>query len=103
MAVNGYGTLNRDSGLYEVTFNINTDLGEVLLNGEYEIRVHASDYRAQVSQEWALGSVRVWYKEGHEEGSNTGIRAEYQTLPGIDFVFPPEKPQISLLVSILLL
>lgn len=100
LAINGYGSLNRDSGLYEVTFNVNKDLGEVHLNGEYDITVYASDYRASATQEWILGSIRVWYKEGHEEGSNSGIRSEYQTLPAIDFVYPPEKPQMSLLVRL---
>jgi hypothetical protein len=39
--------------------------------------------------------VKIWYKEGHEEGSNSGVNSIYMPLPNIDFTYPPEIPQIA--------
>ena len=98
VAINSYGKLNKDTGLYEITVNVNKDIG-VQLNGDYDLTVQAGDYRAEAPLVWQLGSVKVWYKEGHEEGTNTGIKTDFQPLPTIHFVYPEEKSQISLLVS----
>ena len=43
------------------------------------------------------GKSRFGSKEGLDEGSNNGVRADYRPLPTIDFSYPPEQPQISLL------
>ena len=100
LGINSYGRLNKETGLYEITFDISKDL-EMHFNGEYDLTVHAADYRADGSHGWQLGSVRVWFKEGLEEGSNSGIKAEYKPLPIIEFHTPAPPPQISLLVSVL--
>ena len=100
VAVTSYGKLNKDSGLYEITFSANKDIA-VHLNGDYELSVHVADYRADTTLIYNLGDLKVWYKEGHDEGSNNGVRDEYKPLPVINFIYPPEKPQISLLVRAL--
>jgi len=97
VAVTSYGKLNKDSGLYEITFSANKDIA-VHLNGDYELSVHVADYRAETSLVYNLGDIKIWYKEGLDEGSNGGVRDEYKPLPVINFIYPPEKPQISLLV-----
>ena len=75
--------------MYEITVNVNKDIG-VQLNGDYDLTVQIADYRAEAPLVWQLGSVKVWYKEGHEEGTNTGIKTDYQTLPTIHFSYPEE-------------
>jgi Oligosaccharyltransferase subunit Ribophorin II len=97
--VNSYGKLNKDSGLYEVTFDISKDFAEHF-NGEYEMTITAADYRAEKPLSWTLGNIKIWYKEGLEEGSNSGIKAEYKPFPTIIFTYPPEQPQISLLLPL---
>jgi len=47
------------------------------LNGEYEVKVHASDYRAQRNEVWDLGTINVWFKEGLDEGNNQGVKEAY--------------------------
>jgi len=96
--INSYGKYNANSKLFEVTFDVSKDI-EVHLNGEYQIIVNAADYRAKNAASWNVGKAKLWYKEGHEEGNNKGIKPEFETLPTIDFVYPPEQPQINLLVS----
>jgi hypothetical protein len=71
----------------------------VHLNGDYELIVHVTDSRAEAPLAYNLGLIKIWYKEGLDEGSNNGVREEYKPLPVINFIYPPEQPQISLLVS----
>lgn len=47
------------------------------LNGEYDLTLHAADYRADKSQTWDLGRIKIWFKEGLDEGTNTGVKPEY--------------------------
>ncbi len=94
LAINSYGKYNKDSGLYEVTMDVSKDF-ELHFNGDYQIAVHAADYRSDAPANWNLGTIKIWYKEGLEEGSNSGISPVYQPLPTIDFTYPPEIPQIS--------
>ena len=91
MKVSSFGKYNKDSGVYEVTVDVSKDV-ELHLNGDYVVAVHAADYRAEKAVQWSLGKVKLWYKEGHEEGVNNGIKADYQPLPTIEFVYPPEAP-----------
>ena len=94
LSVNSYGKLNKESGLYEVSVDISKDFDQHF-NGDYEISVHAADYRADAPVSWNLGTIKIWYKEGLEQGSYNGIQATYKPLPTIDFTYPPEVPQIS--------
>jgi hypothetical protein len=88
--------LNKDSGVYEATVDVNKDF-EMKINGEYNVVVHAADYRAETSAEWKLGSVKIWYKEGLEDAVNNGIKADYMPKGIIEFSYPPEPSQINLL------
>jgi len=99
LQVNAYGKLNKESGLYEVTLDVSKDFQEHF-NGDYEMTVTAADYRAEQALSWSLGTIKIWYKEGHEEGSNSGIKADYKPLPTIKFTYPPEQPQISLMLPL---
>lgn len=94
LAVNSYGKLNKESGLYEVSVDVSKDFDQHF-NGDYEISVHAADYRADGPATWNLGNIKIWYKEGLEQGSNNGVQSTYRPLPNIDFTYPPEVPQIS--------
>jgi hypothetical protein len=94
LSINSYGKLNKDSGLYEVSVDISKDLDQHF-NGDYDISVHAADYRSDAPASWNLGTIKIWYKEGLDQGSNNGIQAIYKPLPSIDFTYPPEIPQIS--------
>ena len=69
------------------------------LNGEYELSLHAVDYRADKSQLWNLGSIKIWFKEGLDEGTNTGIKTEYKTAQHIEFTLPPPEKEIAPIVS----
>ena len=74
---------------------------EVHLNGNYEIWVTAGDYRAESTIRWELGQIKIWYKEGHDEGSNNGIKADYLPLPTIEFTAPAAAPQISVILPLI--
>lgn len=72
------------------------------LNGEYEMEVHVADYRADGgNMVWNLGTISIWYKEGQDEGNNSGIKAEYEPLNTINFTLPPPENQISMIVSLI--
>jgi hypothetical protein len=49
------------------------------LNGEYNMYLHAADYRSEKNLIWDLGTIPIWFKEGSDEGTNTGIKIEYKT------------------------
>jgi len=54
LAINSYGKLNKESGLYEITVDVSKDFDQHF-NGDYQIAVHAADYRSEASAEWNLG------------------------------------------------
>lgn len=58
--------------MYHITFDFSRAMEH--LNGEYEVKVHVSDYRATKQEVWDLGSITVWFKEGLDEGNNQGIK-----------------------------
>ncbi len=93
--INAYGKYNKESGLFEATFDASKDFDQHF-NGDYEVHVHAADYRGDAPVSWNAGQVKIWYKEGLEEGVNNGVRADYRPLPTIEFSFPPTPAQISL-------
>lgn len=90
LALSTNAKLNKESGLYEATIDFSRDI-TVHLNGEYQLTVHTADYRAEPAS-WNLGNLKVWFKEGREDEINNGIKAEYKSLPVIEFVYPPEQP-----------
>ena len=94
LAINSYGKLNKETGLYEVTVDVSKDFDQQF-NGDYQIAIHAADYRSDAPSSWNLGEIKLWFKEGLDEGSNSGVSATYRPLPNIDFSYPPEIPQIS--------
>lgn len=100
LPINAYGKYNKETGRFEATLDVSKDL-EAHLNGEYDMFVTAADYRADAAAKWDLGHIKIWFKEGLDEGSNNGVRAEYRPLPTIEFTFPPAQPQISLVLPLL--
>jgi Oligosaccharyltransferase subunit Ribophorin II len=100
--VNSYGKLNKDTGLYDISLDVTKDF-DVHFNGDYEMALTAADYRGLETTVWNLGTVKLWYKEGHESGSNNGVKPEYRPLPEIRFSTPAEQPQISMLVITIVL
>ncbi len=69
------------------------------LNGDYELSLHASDYRAEKSISWDLGKISIWFKQGQDSGSNQGIKEEYRAGDVIEHYFPAPAPEKSLVVS----
>ena len=69
------------------------------LNGDYELALHASDYRSDKGQTWDLGKISVWFKQGLDEGDNQGIPDEYKTGKVIEHYFPPQALESSIVVS----
>jgi hypothetical protein len=70
------------------------------INGDYDMEIHAADYRAESNQVWRLGSIRIWFKEGLDDATNEGIREEYK--PGFTIVhyFRPDAPSKGIVVSL---
>jgi hypothetical protein len=54
--------------------------------------VTVADYRADAPAKWDLGQIKVWFKEGLDEGVNNGVSSDYRPLPSIEFTFPPVQP-----------
>ena len=96
LPINAYGKYNKETGRFESSLDVSKDL-ESHFNGDYDITVTAADYRADSPAKWDLGQIKIWFKEGLDEGSNNGVSADYRPLPIIEFSYPPEQPQISLL------
>lgn len=81
--------MNAKTGLYHLTFDFTKGMEH--LNGEYEVKVHASDFRAQRTEVWDLGTITVWFKEGlDDEGNNQGVKEAYQPDKVIVHIFPAE-------------
>lgn len=77
MTYQAYGKFNAKTNSYHISFGFAKGMEH--LNGEYEMKLHASDYRAIKQEVWDLGSLNVWFKEGQDEGDNLGIKDEYKT------------------------
>jgi hypothetical protein len=69
------------------------------INGDYDMEIHAADFRAEQKQIWALGSIKIWFREGLDEASNEGIKEEYKPSSTIVHYFRPDTPEKSLVVS----
>jgi hypothetical protein len=65
---NSYAKMNPKTGLYQLTFDFSKSMEH--LNGEYNLELHASDYRAIKQEVWDLGTISVWFKQGLDEGNN---------------------------------
>ena len=85
--------------MYHLTFDFSKTMEH--LNGEYEIKLHVSDYRAVKQETWDLGTITVWFKEGQDEGDNLGIKDEYRPDKVIEHIFPTPIPEGNLVVSLL--
>ncbi len=44
------------------------------INGEYDMQIHVSDYRADKTIVWDLGEISVYFKQGVDDGNNQGIK-----------------------------
>ena len=68
------------------------------LNGDYAVEVLAADINALKPDSWSLGKLSLWFKNGLDEGSNNGVRAEYQPKDIIKHIFPPEEEEGNIIV-----
>ena len=59
-----------------------------LVNGEYEVKLVALDASAGI-QEWKLGSIKIWFKEGQFETNNQGVNKNYLLKETVIAQFPP--------------
>jgi len=60
------------------------------INGIYDIWVHISDHFASNKIEWPLGEIKLWFKQGLEEGNNHGIKDEFVPKQEDWYVFAEE-------------
>lgn len=98
LGINSYGKLNSQTGLYEITLDVSKGMDHI--NGDYEMTIHAADFRAEAKQVWALGTIPIWFKEGSDDATNEGIKEEYKPMQIIEHYFRPEAPEKSILVSL---
>lgn len=59
-----------------------------MVNGEYEVKLVALDASAGI-QEWKLGSIKIWFKEGQFETNNQGVNKNYLLKETVIAQFPP--------------
>jgi hypothetical protein len=100
LGVNAYARYSKETGRFEASLDVSKDLQAAHLNGDYDLTVTAADYRAGESLTWHLGQIKVWFKEGLDQGVNNGVSGDYKPLPTIEFTFPPAVPQISLVLPL---
>lgn len=60
------------------------------INGDYNFLVHVDDPRADQAVVKNLGSFQINFNEGSQEGTNLGVRDDYQLYETITNYFPPE-------------
>jgi hypothetical protein len=97
LRITTYGKLNAITGLYQITIDFSKAMEHI--NGDYSMEIHAADYRADRPEVWDLGTIRIWFKEGADEGNNQGVKDEYRPAQEIRYTFHPEQPEKSLVVS----
>lgn len=83
-----YGKYSQKTKAYHATFDFSRAMEH--LNGDYEIKLHVSDYRAIRSEVWDLGTIKVWFKEGLDDGDNLGVKSEYKPDSVIEYYFAPQ-------------
>ena len=91
IAYTRYGKFNPASSIYQITLDFSKDMEH--LNGDYDIKIHASDYRAEKSEVWDLGTITVYFKQGLDEGNNQGVKEAYKSEKVIEHYFHPEQPE----------
>ncbi|CDW80313.1 dolichyl-diphosphooligosaccharide--protein glycosyltransferase subunit 2-like [Stylonychia lemnae] len=99
LSYQAYAKLNVKTGLYHLTFDFTKGMEH--LNGEYQVELHASDFRAQRNEVWDLGTLNVWFKQGLEEGNNLGLKDIYQPDKVIVHIFPEIQPERSLFLPLI--
>ena len=74
-------------------YYLQTDLRKQMkeqINGDYNLQLHVSDPRADKPIKKKLGVFQINFNEGSQEGTNMGIREDYQLYETITNYFPPE-------------
>lgn len=89
--------MNSQTGFYEITLDVTKGMDHI--NGDYDMEIHAADFRADQRQVWQLGSIRIWFREGSDEATNEGIREEYKSGAPIVYYFRPDTPEKGIVVS----
>ena len=97
LSYQAYGKYNSKSKTYQISFGFAKGMEH--LNGEYDLKIHASDFRAVKQEVWDLGSINLWFKEGQDEGDNLGVKDEYKPDKVIVHYFPPQAAEGNLVVS----
>ena len=80
---------NQGKDHYEITVDVKQDFEH--LNGDYEISVYSADINSMKPDQWQIGKIALWFKNGVDEGSNNGIRSEYQPKGIINHIFGPQQ------------
>lgn len=68
--------LHKGEGVYEAVFAFSEVMEHVI--GDYHLSLVAADSAASAPAKWDLGTVKIWFKEGSEGGSNLGLKPEFQ-------------------------
>lgn len=97
--MNSYAKYNQEKEQYQATIDISNDI-EPHISGEYTIEVHVADGRADQKEVWKFGSFKAWFKEGQDDGSNVGIKKEFQPDQTIVHIFTDEEIKSAFVVSL---
>ena len=65
------------------------------INGDYNLLLHIDDPRAKEPVVKNLGSFQINFNEGSQDGTNLGVRDDYQLYETITNYFPPEPKAAS--------
>lgn len=89
IAYSKHAKYNATTKLYNVQSDLRKQMKEQI-NGDYNMVLHVNDPRADKALEKKLGVLQINFNEGSQEGTNMGIREDYQLYETIINYFPPE-------------
>ena len=96
--VTKHAEYNTKTDEYEINVNFKKDFEH--LNGDYEMELFIQDINAEGgSTSWKLGELHIWFKQGLEGGTNSGVRGEYLPKEVIEHIFPPPAQEGNIIVN----
>lgn len=74
--MNAVADFEESVGMYFAVMDFSEKMD--LVNGRYKVWLVAEDpSRANTQNEWELGSLDVWFKDGSYQANNQGIHSSY--------------------------
>ena len=69
------------------------------LIGTYDVMVHVADLHAIEAMTWKIGAIKLYFKEGEEEGDNQGIKIDFTEQKEIKHTFTFDEIGGNIVVS----